>query len=143
MTEFGFFHPVRGYWQTLVRPTEQELAAYPADTVEVPLKPSVNHEWKNGEWVYTQPALEPEPVIIIPAVTLWERMTDDEAVKVDEAMAAQPVRARQIFLTAKTFRSDHELWPILTQLATQLFSAERAAALLKPPALDEQKGTAM
>ncbi|WP_221723996.1 hypothetical protein [Ochrobactrum sp. SFR4] len=76
------------------------------------------------------PEPEAEPVIIIPAVTLWERMTDAEAIQVNDAMAAQPVRARQIFLTANTFRSDHELWPLLQQVASDLFGVERAAELL-------------
>ncbi|WP_448786405.1 hypothetical protein [Brucella intermedia] len=72
------------------------------------------------------------PVIVIPAVTLWERMTDVEAEQVDAVMATQPFRTRQIFLTANTFRSDHELWPLLVQMATDLFGEERAAALLSP-----------
>ena len=74
-----------------------------------------------------------EALIILPAVTLWERMTDDEAEQVNAAMAAQPVRARQIFLTANTFRSDHELWPQLQQIAADLFGTERAAELLAAP----------
>ena len=76
------------------------------------------------------PEPSPEPLIVIPAVTLWERMTDDEAIQVNDVMAAQPIRTRQIFLTANTFRSDHELWPLLQQVATTLFGVERAAELL-------------
>ncbi|WP_244636197.1 MULTISPECIES: hypothetical protein [unclassified Brucella] len=76
---------------------------------------------------------EPEPtVVIVPSVTLWERMTDDEAEQVRNAMATQPFRTRQIFLTANTFRSDHELWPLLVQIATDLFGEARAAELLAP-----------
>ncbi|HWD13937.1 MAG TPA: hypothetical protein VG519_11365 [Pseudochrobactrum sp.] len=76
------------------------------------------------------PEPESEPVIIIPAVTLWERLTDSETIQVNDAMATQPVRTRQIFLTANTFRSDHELWPLLQQIASNLFGIERAAELL-------------
>ncbi len=76
------------------------------------------------------PELLPEPVVVIPSITLWERMTDAEAIQVNDAMAAQPVRVRQIFLTANTFRSDHELWPLLQQVASTLFGVERAAELL-------------
>ena len=76
------------------------------------------------------PEPETEPVIIIPAVTLWERMTDAEAVQVNDAMAVQPIRTRQIFLTANTFRSDHELWPLLKQVAANLFGVERTEELL-------------
>ncbi|MEN5250020.1 hypothetical protein [Brucella pseudintermedia] len=79
------------------------------------------------------PSTEPlEPVTIIPAVTLWERLTDAEAEQVNAAMATQPFRTRQIFLTANTFRSDHELWPLLMQMATDLFGEARAAELLSP-----------
>ena len=80
-----------------------------------------------------EPAPEPIPgsdVNILPSVTLWERMTDDEAEQVRAAMETQPFRVRQIFLTANTFRSDHELWPLLQSMAAQLFGDERAAELL-------------
>ncbi|WP_421522339.1 hypothetical protein [Ochrobactrum quorumnocens] len=80
---------------------------------------------------YTPPITEPEPVVIIlPAVTLWERLTETEADQVNEAMATQPFRTRKIFETANTFRSDHELWPLLESMATQLFGEVRAAELL-------------
>ena len=86
-------------------------------------------KWSNGQVVeYTPPAVE--PVTVLPAVTLWERMTDAEAEQVNAAMATQPFRTRQIFLTANTFRSDHELWPLLVQMATDLFGGARATALL-------------
>lgn len=85
--------------------------------------------WINGDIVeYTPPAVD--PVTIPPAVTLWERMTDDEAEQVNGAMATQPFRTREIFLTVNTFRSDHELWPLLVQMATDLFGEARAAELL-------------
>lgn len=80
---------------------------------------------------YVPPTPEPQPVVkILPAVTLWERMTEDEAEQVAEVMATQPFRTRKIFETAATFRSDHELWPLLDQIANQLFGEERAAQLL-------------
>lgn len=79
-----------------------------------------------------EPPKEPE-LIVIPAVTLWERLTEAEAEQVDAAMATQPFRTRQIFLTANTFRSDHELWLLLVQVATELFGEQRAAELLAPP----------
>lgn len=77
--------------------------------------------------------IEPEQkpsVIILPSVTLWERLTEQEANQVNTAMATQPVRTQRIFTTANTFRSDHELWPLLEQMATELFGAERASELL-------------
>ncbi|QWK79083.1 hypothetical protein [Ochrobactrum sp. BTU1] len=77
---------------------------------------------------YTPP--HTEPVTILPAVTLWERTTATEAAQIEAAMEAQDPRSRNIFRAAQTFRSDHELWPLLEQLATQLFGEERAAELL-------------
>lgn len=72
----------------------------------------------------------PDPVTIVPSVKLWERMTDAEAEQVEVAMASQPFRTRQIFMTAQTFRSDHELWSLLEGMATTLFGEERAGELL-------------
>lgn len=79
------------------------------------------------------PVLEPEPVAtVLPAITLWERLTETEADQVNEAIATQPVRTQRIFTTANTFRSDHDLWPLLEQLATELFGKKRADELLEP-----------
>lgn len=73
----------------------------------------------------------PKPAVkVLPSVTLWERLTEAEAEQVNSAMATQPFRTRQIFLTANTFRSDHELWPLLQQMATNLFGSQRASELL-------------
>ncbi|WP_052194636.1 hypothetical protein [Aureimonas altamirensis] len=66
------------------------------------------------------------------AVDLWSRMSDAEAEQVVEAMDTQPVRIRNIFRAANSYQSDHELWPLLVQVATALFGAERAAAILTP-----------
>ena len=51
--EKGFFHPERGYWQTLSTPCEKVLAAYPEGTVEVPLKPGAGFDWDGASWVFT------------------------------------------------------------------------------------------
>lgn len=83
-----------------------------------------------GQIVEYIPPTPSSPVIVVPSVLLWERLTETEAEQVNAAMATQPFRTRQIFLTANTFRSDHELWPLLVQMATDLFGAERAAELL-------------
>lgn len=95
---------------------------------------AIGWSYTNGEFVAPSPNTDQlEPVItIVPAVTLWERMTDAEAEQVAEAMATQPFRTRKIFETASTFRSDHELWPLLEQIANELFGADRAAELLAP-----------
>lgn len=80
---------------------------------------------------YVNP-LAVEPVTIVFSVDLWSRMTDAEADQVGAAMAEQPFRIRKIFETANSYRSDHELWPLLVQIATTLFGDERAAQILAP-----------
>jgi|GEM_PF-1555622 len=94
---------------------------------------AVDEAVRMGGELEFEPAPEPIPgsnVNILPSVTLWERMTNDEAEQVRAAMETQPFRVRQIFLTANTFRSDHELWPLLQSMAAQLFGDVRAAELL-------------
>ena len=49
--EKGFFHPSRGYWQTLSDPSADVRSAYPEGTVEVAVQPSPLHKMVNGEWV--------------------------------------------------------------------------------------------
>lgn len=95
---------------------------------------SGRRRWQDGRVIeYTPPAIE--RVIKIPSVALWERMTNAEAELVETAMSSQPFRIRQIFMTAQTFRSDHELWPLLEQMATDLFGTQRAAELLTDPSI--------
>lgn len=53
--EKGFFHPDRGYWQTIGAPSAAVLNTYPEGTVEVPLKPAANMEWDGAAWVATGP----------------------------------------------------------------------------------------
>ncbi len=63
MSEHGFYHASRGYWQTTDAPGEDILAAYPAGTVEVSIRPSADHQWQNGEWAYVAP---PPPPVVVP-----------------------------------------------------------------------------
>ena len=53
--EKGFYHPERGYWQATNEPSQDTLDSYPDGTVEVPIKPSADHDWNGSEWVYTPP----------------------------------------------------------------------------------------
>ena len=126
--EKGFYHPDIGYWQTVGG--NPSLDDYPEGTTEVPLKPSADHVWQNGEWVYVEPEPEPEAVISIPAVTFWERTSEAEGTAIEVMLNQQPFRIRQIFMTAQSYRSDHELWPLLQSAAIGLFGKERAAVLL-------------
>lgn len=74
----------------------------------------------------------PDPVTVVYSVDIWSRMTGAEADQVGAAMAEQSFRVRKIFETANSYRSDHELWPLLVQIATTLFGEERAAQILAP-----------
>lgn len=76
------------------------------------------------------PSEQPQVPTILYPVDLWSRMTDAEADQVEAAMATQPVRIQNIFKYASSYRSDHELWPLLDTMATSLFGAERAAEIL-------------
>lgn len=79
---------------------------------------------------YIPPEPEPEQPISIPAVTFWERTTEEEGAAIEAMLAQQPFRIRQIFMTAQSYRSDHELWPLLQSAAIGLFGEDRAAELL-------------
>lgn len=67
--EHGFYHPVRGYWQTISEPDAVTLAGYPPGTNQVPLKPSADHEWTGAAWLYVKPTpeeiLEQERAVMI------------------------------------------------------------------------------
>jgi hypothetical protein len=73
----------------------------------------------------------PEPMTIVYQVTLWSRMTDGETEQVMAAMAMQPIRIQNIFRSANSYRSDHELWPLLQSVAIGLFGTERASQILE------------
>lgn len=72
----------------------------------------------------------PEPETVVYPVDLWSRMTNAEADAVEAAMTTQPARIQNIFRSASSYRSDHELWPLLVSMATNLFGSERAAEIL-------------
>lgn len=116
------------------------LAVFDDQEMTIPDDMENGHRIMLAEWEAAGNAIEPyvpEPeaptVISIPAVTLWERMTEAEGEQVESVMQTQPFRIRQIFTTAQSYRSDHELWPLLQQVATELFGAQRAGELLAQP----------
>lgn len=86
------------------------------------------------------PIVIPEPVTVVYAVDLWTRLdggedgNGGEVAQVIAVMEQQPSRIRKIFDSATSYQSDHELWPLLVQIATTLFGAERAAEILAPSA---------
>lgn len=83
---------------------------------------------------------EPVPVTVVYSVDFWTRLdggvdgNSGEVAQVLAAMEQQPIRTRKIFDAANSYRSDHELWPLLQQLASSLFGIERAAEILAPSA---------
>ncbi|WP_035222403.1 hypothetical protein [Agrobacterium tumefaciens] len=75
---------------------------------------------------------------VVYAVDFWTRLdggADGNGGEVAQVLAAieqQPIRTRKIFEAANSYQSNHELWPLLVQIATTLFGAERAAEILAP-----------
>lgn len=65
MSDCGFFHPGRGYWQTISEPSPEMLASYPAGTVQVPLKPGAGFTWTGNTWA---PPEMVAPVVVVPQV---------------------------------------------------------------------------
>ncbi|GEM_PF-987522 len=125
-----------GFYSTLLHGDE-----FPEDAVEISneqwlefINNSGVRRWVDGEVVeYVPPSVEiPEPVTVVNSVDLWSRMTDEEADQVGAAMDNQPFRVRKIFESANTYRSDHELWPLLQQIVTTLFGEDRAGEILAP-----------
>lgn len=121
--------------------TELHGENIPADAVEITdaqWEEFITHmglrKWVDGNVVEYAPApVEiPEPVTVVYSVDLWSRMTNAEADHVGAAMEQQPFRIRKIFESAGSYQSDHELWPLLVQIATTLFGEERAAQILAP-----------
>ncbi|MCB5205002.1 hypothetical protein LH464_21280 [Neorhizobium sp. T786] len=72
------------------------------------------------------------PVTILYPVDLWSRLTETEADQVEAVMLTQSIRVQNIFRSASSYRSDHELWPLLESVAVSLFGEARAAEILSP-----------
>ena len=110
------------------------IVAYRASDPHSPLTPIIT-QWlidnpDHEILPYIPPEPEPEPAIVIPAVTFWERTTEVEGTAIEAMLNQQPFRVRQIFMTAQSYRSDHELWPLLQTAAIGLFGEARADELL-------------
>lgn len=69
-------------------------------------------------------------VSVLYPIDLWSRLTDEEAEAVEMAISAQPIRLQNIFRTASSYRSDHELWPVLRVISIELFGEQRATEVL-------------
>jgi len=98
----------------------------PPGAIEVPFPPEdARQKWLGNEW-----GPLPAQIIVLYPVDLWSRLTEGEADQVEAAMATQSARVQNIFRAASSYRSDHELWPLLETVAIGLFGAERAAEIL-------------
>jgi hypothetical protein len=51
VSDVGFYHPDRGYWQTNSEPSDAILSSYPAGTKRVSLQPSPRHTFDGEQWV--------------------------------------------------------------------------------------------
>lgn len=123
--EHGFFHPDRGYWQTLNEPSAEILATYPAGTIEVPIKPGADYKWQDGSWVYVEP--EPEPTPAPRSTAMWRaraiaKVTPhgggtlfDAVVTAIEAMTDPLVQAAasEAWERGTTFDLDGQIVPVL------------------------------
>jgi hypothetical protein len=126
--EFGFFHPDRGYWQTIGIPSQEILDMYPGGTIEVPLKPGQYHEWENGAWVERIPALtDAEERARMPPLTarqfrlglLNDGISPTQVTAAIDAMAAgvEKDKARIEWEYATTFNRMH---PLIATIGTTL-----------------------
>lgn len=124
-----FYNPTDGVYTSVTNTPINE------DDIVVPPRPPEKSTYNpdTNSWTIDPVEPVPEPPIVIPAVTFWERTTETEGTAIEAMLNQQPFRIRQIFMTAQSYRSDHELWPLLQSAAVQLFGDARASELLSPP----------
>ncbi|WP_142850875.1 DUF4376 domain-containing protein [Telmatospirillum sp. J64-1] len=112
--EYGFYHPSRGYWQSIGEVPKDIRDAYPEGTIEVPLRPSPNHEWKDGEWVeMPAPPLAREDLLDYLAARRWQAeiggtLWNGWHLRTDEASQGKYLAELQAI--ALGIRSNDELW---------------------------------
>jgi hypothetical protein len=85
--EHGFFHPERGYWQTLSEPSAEIMATYPEGTVEVPLMPDARHKWNGSQWV-----LRPQAELDAAAAEAAREERDYRLASEVDPIASNPLR---------------------------------------------------
>lgn len=133
MSEHGFFHPSRGYWQTIGTPSPETIASYPAGTVQVPLKPireGYEYHWDPAaeEWVESAiPAPEPEPPVYS-TVELIAAMTPAEFDIWEQASEQFPAQHRKLFDKAATLvTGDPRFTDLIAGMITAMTDAYGAA----------------
>lgn len=114
----GFLAPDGRYWQTDDEPPEALRAAYPADTIEVPIRPSPDHVWTGEGWTYQEPEPEPLPADFDATVLqLYDEMDQTYGIDLEDAVAARGQKPLKRFRIANTIkRSD----PMVAQLQVAL-----------------------
>lgn len=90
---------------------------------------SVYGKMWDGERIVEPPVPPAGPIVVYPA-DLWRRTTSTEAEQIEAALSQQPMRTQNIFWTAREYRSDDELWPLLMALGFALFGEQRTSELL-------------
>lgn len=118
MSEHGYMHPERGYWQAVGEP----LDPLPDGVISVPLRPSPNHEWQDDEWVFVEPTPPPatDTVLTPPqwryGLRRFALLSHIEAfvaaLEPDDAVAAYQFEARALHAGSFAFAD------VLTLLAT-------------------------
>lgn len=99
--EHGFYHPSRGYWQAIGGDPAVLLLSYPTGTIQVSLKPSADHEWQDGQWVYYEPEPVPEPVpATISRRQFYDGLAEAGRISKAEALAAMKTGAIPVALQA-------------------------------------------
>jgi hypothetical protein len=134
LVEHGFFHPDRGYWQTMGEPSQAVRDSYPDGTIEVPIRPSTDHHWQDGTWVYLAPPIEKLRADALASVQAWAtRFTSQFTAGYSaEEIASWPVKADaarkhlagdpQAIITAEaalTGEDPNDLSALVVQMADQ------------------------
>lgn len=101
----------------------------PQGYVECPEYVQPGYLFDGVDWI-SPDIPEPDIVTVIYPVDFWSKMTDEEVEQVEGAVSQQPMKIQNIFRTASSYRSDNELWPLLTSIAVTLFGEERAHEIL-------------
>lgn len=134
--EKGYYNHIDGYWQTTGNPPDEILKSYREGTVEIPVKPSADHRYLLGEWVYVPPTSkeirEKMPPLTARQFRLGLVDSGYAPFQVTQAIAAMPAgpdkeRAQIEWEYATTFNRMHPL--IATVAAALGLSDEQVDAM--------------
>lgn len=75
---------------------------------------------------YVEPPPLPAPPQIVSLSDFWTRITDDEAEQFDDAMMANPIRLRRLYMAEQTaYTEGTELFEVVSATLVQLFGQVR------------------